>query len=87
MILKTSKGTSHVITFGDVGLNGGLHIHIANDPRPLSHIAAELEGCEWLERIDHHEGNKTFAGYSRLTSISAHAGGAMVKLERGLNNE
>ena len=52
------------------------------DGRRLPEIAAEFDELDWLERIDEDQGNKHFAGYTRLNGISRNGGNVLVELAK-----
>lgn len=84
MTITTSRGKSFPAdwAWAPAGPREGLMLQI-DDPRPLSEIAADFEGCESLHRASETEGDMDFEGYTRLTAIlRAPGGAAQLTLER-----
>lgn len=66
MLLKTSNSHEYNVDWIDTINTGTLYMQMM-DERPLSVIAAEFEGLEWLMRESENQGNKLFEGFSNLT--------------------
>ena len=84
MQLRTSTGGYYTIQWAAV-TNGGLLFVQMEDARPLSSIAAEFEGLEWLRREDENEGDRLFDGFGLLNGIKRiEPGVVQMALERGV---
>lgn len=68
MLLKTSAGNEYAVDWIDTVSTGGVYMQMV-DARPLSVIAPEFEGLEWLERFDENQGDKRFDGYPVLGMV------------------
>ncbi len=76
MKLTTSRGNEYTVNWIDgPTITGGMVILQMDDARPLSEIAAEFEGLEWLKRESESQGNKKFIGCSVLKQIIRMADG------------
>lgn len=83
MLLKTSNGNTYNIDWIDTVSTGYLFMQMPSTD-PLSKIAAEFEGLEWLMRESENQGDKRFDGYTRLYMIQRAAPGVvLLKLMRG----
>ena len=92
MTVTTSKGKTLDINWmwGPVRTTGNVMLEVI-DVRPLSEIAADLEGCETFKKMDDRKGTavyEMYEGYTVLSSISRNkkTGGVQVTLERGDNS-
>lgn len=83
MKIKTSKGHEYEAAYlgGPTQLGDLVMLQYA-DGRRLPEIAAEFDGLDWLERIDEDQGNKHFAGYTRLNGISRNGGNVLIELAK-----
>lgn len=82
MLLKTSKGNEYTVDWIDTVSTGGVFLQMV-DARPLSVIAPEFDGLEWLERRDENQGDKRFEGYNTLVLIQRAAPEvALIKLAK-----
>lgn len=83
MKIKTSKGHEYEAAYlgGPTQLGDLVMLQYA-DGRRLPEIAAEFDGLDWLERIDENQGDKHFAGYSRLNGISRNGGNVLIELAK-----
>ncbi len=70
MKVTTSKGKTFDIRWmwGPVGRGKNVMLQLL-DPRPLSQIAADFDGCQQFLRISDTEGKMEFPGYTMLTAI------------------
>lgn len=68
MLLKTSNGNTYTVDWIDTISTGALYMQMPSTD-PLSKIAAEFEGLEWLMRESENQGNKRFEGYNVLSMI------------------
>ena len=85
MTLTTDRGKTFTARYawGPTLATGRLMAAITDDARPLSQIAADVEGVTRFERKDEHEGDAVFEGYTRLVSIAREADGSVtLALER-----
>ena len=83
MLLKTSNGNTYTVDWIDTISTGALYMQMPSTD-PLSKIAAEFEGLEWLMRESENQGDKRFDGYTRLDMIQRAAPGVvLLKLMRG----
>ena len=51
------------------------------DTRRLPEIAAEFDGLTKITRTDKHQGDKTFAGYTRLVNIKRMGDDVLIQME------
>lgn len=83
MQLKTSNGYTYDVDWIDTTIAGILYMQM-HDQRPLSVIAEEFEGLEWLKREDENQGDKLFEGYCVLTMVKRVAPDVVIlTFERG----
>lgn len=78
MTITTSRGKTFPAdwAWGPVGPRQELRMAII-DPRPLSEIAADFEGCERFRRQSDTEGDLDFDGYTRLTGAMRQPSGSV----------
>lgn len=90
MKLTTSKGNEYTVDWidGPTIIEGCVILQM-QDKRPLTDIAIEFDGLEWLKRESENQGNKEFNGFDTLKRICRMTGGkvqiALDKSERGEN--
>ena len=85
MKIITSNEKEYAAEWADTVSAGELYLQM-QDARPLSVIAAEFEGLEWLRREDENQGDKTFSDYGRLKAIQRVSDGAVrIALEKGVD--
>lgn len=69
MTLETSKGKRYEVDWADGPMIISRKVSLRMpDDRPLSMVAAELEGLEWMIRRDEAQGDKQW-GATKLVSI------------------
>lgn len=68
MKLTTSNGHAYDVHWAAVASTKILFIQM-DDERPLSAIAQEFEGLEWLRREDEFGGTMLYEGFSELESV------------------
>lgn len=74
LTLDTGKSLDILWMWGPLPESGHVMMQYEDD-RPLKQIACELEGVQHMERMDEHEGNLVFDGYTRLEALIRQAGG------------
>lgn len=85
MKLTTSKNKTYDVlwVYGPTIKSGKVMLEM-EDKRPITEIASEFDGLEWLKRESKNEGDATYAGYSVLASIHrTDAGTVMIGLAKG----
>ena len=87
MKIKTDNGKTFDAHYawGPVSRTGDLMIEIPGDDRTISEIASDFEGIQTFYRVDEHEGDMTFEGYTDLISISRDrmSGSVRIALRKG----
>jgi hypothetical protein len=80
MKIKSSKGIEYDAEWigGPTGIMREIYCEM-NDPRPISVIAAELEGAE-LTRIERDGTEKPYAGFTELASIGRMDEGTLTRI-------
>ena len=68
MTLKTSNGRAYAVHWASVVSTNSLFLQM-DDARPLSVIAQEFEGLEWLRREDDRGRIMLYEGFAELESI------------------
>lgn len=84
MTIKTSKGKTYDADWIDSPITNPdvLYLTMA-DGRRLPKIAAEFDGLTEIQRYSDTQGDKTFAGYTRLREISTdRTGKVLIALEK-----
>ena len=74
LTLDTGKALDILWMWGPLPESGHVMMQYEDD-RPLRQIAGELEGVQHMERMDEHEGNLVFDGYTRLEALIRQSGG------------
>lgn len=85
MTIKTSKGQTYQVEWidGPTITTGGVVMSLIGDDRRLPDIAVDFDGLTEIRRYSDTQGDKTFTGFTRLWSISARGGEAvMIELRK-----
>lgn len=83
MTLKTSNGRAHTVHWASVVSANSLFFQM-DDTRPLSVIAREFEGLEWLRREDDRGRVMLYEGFTELESIKrVEPGIVLLSLKKG----
>jgi len=91
MRIKTSKGTTHDIrVMCEMLRNKNRALIELEDSRPLSEIAAEFDGLEWIRKYMTAESTayEMYEGFTRLCGIQrTETGTVRLTLEKGVVND
>ena len=85
MKIETSKGKSLEIRM-ITAMNGGENVMLViADDRPMSEIAADLEGCNTLTKTDANKQNvkEVYEGYTRIVSMQREKYSGMMRVILG----
>lgn len=78
MTMQTSKGKTYHVNYAADVINTNRFRAEYADARPLSVIAEEFEGCEWIKTSDPLTADFEYDGYTELWAIERN--GANVRI-------
>lgn len=82
MTITTSKNKTYQVLWIDTSPFNPMALSMQMmDTRLLPEIAAEFDGLTEIARQDENQGNKTFAGFSKLVGIKRIGNDVLIQME------
>lgn len=83
MIIKVDGGREYDAVFAYAPtMDGKCVIQLRSDDRPLSEIAREFEGADYIERFSAEEGDAGYTGYTQLQAVERQGDAVTITMTR-----